>query len=227
MHAFPRLALITVATWSLLPSCIAGKQGTESEVREGLYHKDDGEPEASKAHALDVARLELTAAQLDANAKDRAAAKAADFAESEVEQARKELEHADKQAAIRTRDGENNLKRAAVRLDETKAELIELESMYKDEEFAEKTKELVLTRGKSQVEMATAALEVETLRQDLLVKEELPAERGKAELTLRKAEAALEAAQLEREACALRGKIAVMKAEEAVRAAEAEAAKEG
>lgn len=224
MHASLRLALFSPAL-CLAPACTFVAKDTQSgEPREGIYLKEDGEAGASGAHSLEVARLELQAAQMESQAKEREAAMAADVAAREVEQARQALAHADKSAAIRTRESENNLKRASVRLDETKAELSELEGMYAEEEFAEKTKELVLYRGKSQVEMATAALEVEQLRHDLLVREELPAERAKAVLALHKAEVALEAAEIEREGAALRGKIAVMKAEGAVREAEEKAA---
>ena len=224
MHASLRLPLIP-ALCALAPACtFVAKNPQSGEPREGLYLKEDGEVEASGAHSLEVARLELKVAQLEAQSAERAAAQSADFAAREVQQAREALEQAEKSAAIRTRDSENTLKRAAVRLDETKVELSELEGMYAEEEFAEKTKELVLYRGKSQVELAAAALEVEQLRHELLVSEELPAERSKAELALRKAEVALEAAEVEREGAALRGRVAVMTAEEAVREAEKKAA---
>jgi|SoiMethySBSTD1v2_1073268.scaffolds.fasta_scaffold239907_2 hypothetical protein len=222
MHPHPRLAALAAGLALLSSACLTGGEKSAGPPAEASADKDADA--AAKASALDVARLELKAAQLEAASQDTAAGQAVGVAETEVEQARKALEQADKSAAIRVRESENALKRARVRLDETKAELGELQGMYAEEDFAEKTKELVLARGQSQVDLATAELEVEGLRHDLLTRDSLPRDRAQAELALRKAEIALEAARAARDGAALRGQVAVRKAAEAVRAAEVEAA---
>jgi hypothetical protein len=223
MHPPPRLAALAALLAVLSPACAS--TGGEGKAAGPGAEASAGEGDAAaKAHALDAARLELKAAQLDAAAQEAAMKQAVGVAEREVEHARKALEQADKSAAIRVREGANALQRAKVRLDETKAELLELQGMYAEEEFAEKTKELVLARGQSQVDMATAELEVEGLRQELATRDTLPHERSQAELSLHKAEIALEAARAARDVAAIRAQLAVLKAEEAVRAAEAEAA---
>jgi hypothetical protein len=224
MHPLPRLIALAAGLAVLSSACaLTGGEGKAAGSGAQASAGSDAEA-AARACALDVARLELKAAQLEAASQETATKQAVGVAEKEVEQARKALEQADKLAAIRVREGENGLQRARVRLDETKAELLELQGMYAEEEFAEKTKELVLARGQSQVDMSTAQLEVEQLRHELLTRDALPHERAQAELTLHKAEMALEAARSARDAAALRGQIAVMQAEEKVRAAEVEAA---
>jgi len=222
MHPHPRLAALAAGLALLSSACLTGGEKAAGPPAEASADKDAGA--AAQASALEVARLELKAAQLEAAAQDTAAGQAVGVAETEVEQARKALEQADKSAAIKVRESENALKRARVRLDETKAELGELQGMYAEEDFAEKTKELVLARGQSQVDLATAELEVEGLRHDLLTRDSLPHDRAQAELALRKAEIALEAARAARDAAALRGQISLKKAAETVRAAEVEAA---
>ena len=39
MHASMRLALVSLAFWSLLPSCNMTQPDPEAEAREGIYHK--------------------------------------------------------------------------------------------------------------------------------------------------------------------------------------------
>ncbi len=219
MPAAP-LRVLALFVLALECSCAATLKGESTPaVPAGGGQASTDESPAARAYARALAELELHAVQLDNQAKKVAADQAVDVAERELAQARQAQEEGLKEAQIELRSGEVELQALRVRVSETQGDLAELESMYQEEEFAAKTKELVLQRGKSQVELAGAALGVAEMRHQLLVSDTLPAKQRAADLTVRKAEIALEAAQAARENAALQARIALKKAEEALRAA--------
>ncbi len=175
---------------------------------------------AGLTHSVEIARMELEVARLKADAAERDAESSVHTAEIEVDHARGGLEKSEADGAIKRTETELSLDRARFRLEEQVAELAELEAMYAEEEFAEKTKELVLTRGKRSVEVAKRSLAISEQRLDVLMNLELPASRKKAELALHKAELALEKARSGKERSLLEARIALQKAEHKLREAE-------
>jgi hypothetical protein len=113
---------------------------------------------------LEEARQELAIAELDAAHAVQKAARDLEQAAAGLEFAKLELRDFEKRAATDRREAELGVDRSRFRLEESRAELAELEAMYAEEEFAQTTKELVLKRGRRQVELAEAGLAIEVAR---------------------------------------------------------------
>ncbi|MDF1800152.1 MAG: hypothetical protein P1V81_13315 [Planctomycetota bacterium] len=204
----------------LLSSCVA-VIGADEETVEALQQMDSDH--AVEQHAEDGAKtgkekqpkeLDLDAleyAVIEAHGAIEKAAIGAEISQLEAEQrvgtasleladAKAELEHFDtfvapKELAERTL----SVERSEARLFEAKAELAQLEDMYADEEFATSSKELVLERGRRNVNFSERSLEL--ARESLADHEsfDLAKRRAKLERALLKAELGLHLAQLRRE----------------------------
>jgi len=82
-------------------------------------------------------------------------------AQVELDKQKRELEQfQQKQKPREMEEHRIQLDMQTQRADEAKDELAELESMYKEDEFARSTKELVIKRGRKQLEMANRSLAV-------------------------------------------------------------------
>jgi hypothetical protein len=208
------------------PAAASGKPQEKTEKTEKKEKKTPEEKlkenvkKAKKlSHELEMAQLELQVADLEVTIKSRGA-------NAGVEKSTRALELAE--AALKSFTGDvapMELEQAKIRLDRSrhsadhaKDELAELKAMYKADEFAEMTKELVLKRGERRLELALRSLKVEERRLAHLQTSEHP--RRKKELVgkVRDAKHALEKAQLENKKVGIEIRIlkskAVFKAEE-------------
>lgn len=137
-------------------------------------------------HDLRVARLKVELAELDAQIKTGTAEAALAKSSRELDLAKQALGHFDTVISP-TRITEAKIAFDAVknRAEQAKDEYAELVAMYKQEEFAEMTKELVLKRGRNQLDLAERRLKVQAKKMQDLEKNILPRERrvlsGKAE----------------------------------------------
>lgn len=159
--------------------------------------------ETKREHQLVGAQAEIAGAQADLAAAERELQTFVDrTAPHELEQAR--LSHDE----------------AAYRAEEARAELAELEAMYKADQFAAMTKELVLQRGRRQLEVADRRLALS--KAELATKQEvehvgkrkeLEAKVAASQRALAKAERGLALAKLEGERDVLAATNALAKAE--------------
>lgn len=130
-------------------------------------------------HGLEMARLKLELAQLDERVKVMGAESSQAKAERELQQAKKKLAHFDGAVApARLTDAKISLDSVGNRAQQAQDEYNELVAMYKQEEFAEMTKELVLKRGRHTLDIARRRLELQTKKYTDLEKAVLPRERA-------------------------------------------------
>src|SRR5688500_1574965 len=109
--------------------------------------------------------MSLQLARFDAQAGEGEAQKEVENAERALAAATAELENFRK--VVRELEGAEralDLDRAQQNVVEAEQELAELEAMYAQEKFAAITKELVLTRGRSRLEMAKRGFDLEKQR---------------------------------------------------------------
>lgn len=162
---------------------------------------DSGSADEIRAD-LDEARRQLAIAELSAG-------QAVLVARAELESARRALQRATDELELwklerfEIDEVRLDIARSESRLEESRAELAELEAMYEEEEFAKTTKELVLTRGRRQVELAEAALAVARARYQHKVRAfelertEKESAVDEARIDVQKAEGAQKKAELE------------------------------
>ena len=135
-------------------------------------------------------------------------------AEAELDIARRKLEtFEEKTVPTRIARAELNLQGAEDRVLEAKQELEQLELMYKDEEFADKTKEIVLERGRRRLERSQRSLEIQRVDLATLTEKTIPVELEEHELRVREKHRALERARRSAESTRLDKQIALMGAE--------------
>lgn len=149
-----------------------------------------------KQRELDYARAELLTAELDRRARTMGVEAALVKTAGALEQARADL--AAFTAELKPRELEEkriSLERSAHRADHAKDELGELTAMYEADEFARTTKELVLKRGRRELEMAERSLGVERKELAFFEQQELP--RRERELRQKIADAELDRAKAE------------------------------
>ncbi len=185
---------------------------------------------AQKERELEHARLSLEIATLKTGHDVAAAEAEAKEATRSLSDAKFALTNLARQAQTELEDAEIDRDEASNRADEAKAELAELEAMYQADEFATMTKELVLQRGRRQLEFANRRLALQQKRLVLLrevEQEEKQREAGaKVETATTadtKARQDLERITKEAHLELLKAKHAVLDAEEAARKARAEA----
>jgi len=129
----------------------------------------------NKKRELDYARLGLETAAIDRQVRSLVVEVGLSRARLDLDKAKKELDLF--LTAHKPREVEEHkitIDAQTYRAEEAKDEQAELESMYKDDEFAKKTKELVLKRGKRQVELADRGLAVAKKEQEVFEQHTLP-----------------------------------------------------
>lgn len=151
-----------------------------------------------KAKELETAKMELDIEQMSAAAKVTAAQQAVVHASFDLAEAQQAFDNykgieAPMQLESATIDLEQGRFRVAMR----EAELKELEDMYKKEQFATTTKELVLERGKKELEFAKREYAVAEKKHANLSKIEIPKKTRDLEESLRKAQEEASKAQAE------------------------------
>lgn len=130
--------------------------GTPAVAEKGGDDKAAAKDDVSKAQReLENARLELKIAQSETETSARKAQDEVDSAEVEAKLAADALDHFLKdERELELSKLQLGLDQAAWRLEAERQELAELEAMYKKDDVATLTKELVLQRGKKGVEFA-------------------------------------------------------------------------
>lgn len=217
---------LPIALLSLPAILVAGACQSTSESH--------GAPPASAAHAsgekpddadaadkmtkasreLDYAKMELEISKMSTAAEGRDADNAVLEATQRLDAVTKDRDNfmnRDKPSKIA--DKQLDIDRAAWRMEETKQELEELEGMYKKEDFASLTKELVIQRGRKNLEFAQRGLELAKKGQEQLLNHELPKKELELTQAVEKAQKALQEANAKKEKCAAECKLKSMRAE--------------
>jgi hypothetical protein len=182
--------------------------------QEGEKKKEDpAKKAAERERKLVYARIEQKIAELSATNDQREADAGLARARRNLDEAKGDLDHFKSvEMPISLDDKKIDLDRVTFRADESKEELAELESMYKKEEYAELTKELVIKRGRRQLELAQRDLKVEERKYDALQKQELQKKQRGLEDGVRKAEEELASAETKVEKQRLENEVSLLKA---------------
>lgn len=174
----------------------------------------DATAAAEKAEDLErqvqLARMRLEKARLELANQSLASQDAIRHAEADAELARLSLSNfEERESKLKLDKARLELQRAEDSLDESKEELAQLEMMYQEHDIADRTKEIVLRRGKRRVERSEAALALERREMDQLERQVLPIERQKLVLEVDTKERALAAARRAATEAALEREIAI------------------
>ncbi len=208
----------------------------DAKAGEKAAAKEDKKPEGEKPdkqdalrkkeRELDYARRDLRIARLAAENDERDAKDAVEEAERKLKEARLEREHfLGTQAPLRTDESALAIERSTENRERQKQELEELEAMYKEEELATLTKELVIRRSRKDVELAQKSLDLEARKQAALKDHELPKKQRELEDAVVKTEKALATAKTKESRSALEKELKLLKAEHAIDELEREVAK--
>lgn len=216
------LRILTPVVLAFIASgCVAasGNRGYEGGGRAG-GGGGDGEEEADPT----AAKSELRLAELTRTSGIAEAESALQFAKEDLDAARRALlvfEAVERSHAIT--QAQMGIDQAKNRLADAEAEMGELEAMYAADDFAEITKELVLSRGRRALDMAKRGLAVAETEFKLLAEQELPEKLRElqravreGELAVAETERALERAKLEGDTALETARKALAKVEKSV-----------
>jgi hypothetical protein len=208
-------------SWLLLSALLgAGCRSTGplgGAPKPGPEDEEEGSELQELSAKYELARLELELARLEAQQAVTGAERK--LVEARIGQEKAGLEREAFDALGRARELDESrlgIDQARGRAEDAAAELAELEAMYAAEEFATKTKELVLTRGRRQLELAKRALDLAERQDKELSGFELPAKERELELARVGAEKELKEAEEGLTKVRLEQKIAIAKAEQEV-----------
>lgn len=170
-----------------------------AEAEEGDEEADDSKEEVAKAErALEDAKIELRIANAEAEGAARKAADEIDGAETALRVATEALDQFMKaERDLELSQVTLDLDQASWRVEAEKQELAELEAMYKRDDVATLTKELVLQRGKKGVEFAERGLAHEQRQAAAKRDFELPRKQRELEFEKKEHENALREARAE------------------------------
>jgi hypothetical protein len=216
--SFPFVWILTALT--LVPACAsAGK--TEASAATSSNVAGAG---GDSGRQLAASRDKLTLARMQAEIAAKKAEDARSRKEREVELAHAEIAQFDElDAPNRVAKAHLDLVRRQDALAEQQEELAQLEMMYEKEDLADKTREIVLQRGKRRVERAKEELAIAERETQSLETRTIPRERAKLQLEADAKSRELSAMKLETEANLLEKATAVKAAEADLQAAEAKA----
>ncbi|MCY3002930.1 MAG: hypothetical protein NTV21_14105 [Planctomycetota bacterium] len=185
--------------------------------------KDESEAR-KKDREFDYARIQLDLAKMAAESARGAAKAAQGAAERELASAKTSRDHFKKvTVALELDERALSVDRAQQFVLESEQELKELEAMYAGEKFAETTKELVLSRGRSRLEMAKRDLELSQRRLDELKTHEHKQREKELGERVTKAQQAFDDAKAAARRTDLEQRLAVLRAEHAFEDAAREA----
>lgn len=129
----------------------------------------------NKQRELDFARIGIETVAVDRQIRTLTTENLLQTARIEMEKAKRELDlFVSNTKPHELEEHQMQLDSLAYRFEEQKDEQSELESMYKDDQFAKQTKELVLRRGLRQVELADRALALARKEFKILEERTLP-----------------------------------------------------
>ncbi len=206
-----------------LGSCIGPSVRVEraaSAAESGAAKSDPKSDEAAlrkKQREVEYAQLALESARLDAENDLRASERAVAYAERELEAAERELEHyAKNTTALELDERTLSVDRSKQNVVEAAEELAELEAMYAQEDFAKTTKELVMTRGRTRLEMSRRDLALAERRARFLVEFEQRKRMRELEERVTKARHGLEESRARHAKQKLDKRLGLLKSEHAV-----------
>jgi hypothetical protein len=203
---------------ALVPACAATANApTAPTASESPSKKDDARAVAAAHDKVAIARLQLGIAEKNAATSRMRKEKELELARSELEQ----FEAND--APNRLAKAKLDLQRRRDALTEQKEELAQLEMMYEHEDLADKTREIVLQRGRRRVERAQDELAIEESESTALEAKTLPRERAKLVLEIEVKKQELDTTQSETEVTMLEKRLALRTAEGEAETAEAKA----
>lgn len=172
------------------PDAKSGESGGDKESKSEKIEK--------KARALDDAKLELKISGMECDAQTRKAKDAVEDARLVREKAKDALDHFQRiDKELETKKAELDFERAKWGTEENKQELDELMAMYKKDEVATLTKELVIGRGKKRLEFANRNIEHAQKELSIKLDFEIPRKEKDLQRALDKAEAGLREALAE------------------------------
>lgn len=147
---------------------------------------------ADLAEQSDLARMRLDRARIDAEQQQMDAALAADKARFDLDAAKKALDHFTQVEAPQKKAREElSLQQMVDAATEQEEELAQLEMMYKNDDLADKTKEIVLARTKRRLERVRTSLALQKQELNDLLTVQQPLQQDKLMQAVRDAEAAL------------------------------------
>jgi hypothetical protein len=199
--------------------------GEEEKAKEEAAKGEEAEDEAKKARErerklaklerdLEVAGLKLSKEQLASKQAEIQFEESLAKAMGELGVAKQKLDNLrEVSAPQRVAWAELGLQRAEDRFTEAQEELEQLELMYSDEQFADKTKEIVVERARRQLERSRRDLELRKKDLDTLVKVTIPLETTEHELGVQEKERALQQVRRNHETAMLDKQVGVLNAE--------------
>jgi hypothetical protein len=223
VHAFAALlrvrivpCLVPVAL-AIAPACAAAPAAGQAPAHPAPVGGAGDRDPAALRDKVEIARLQLAVAEQRAEtARLRK--------EKELELQRGELAQFDEsEAPNRLAKAKLELARRRDALAEQEEELAQLEMMYEQQDLSDKTREIVLARGKRRVERAQEELAIAERETTALESRTLPRERGKLALEIEIKERELLESKSDAEATLLEKRLALRAAEDAIAAAEANA----
>ena len=174
-----------------------------------------------KKHELECAAIALEIGRLDAQADEISTRRAVEDAERALELAARDLGNFQKVVReLEASEKALDLDRARQNVHEAEQELAELEAMYANEQFAGTTKELVLTRGRTRLELSKRAHEHAKRRAEQLKSFDHPKREQDLAIAVDKAEKSLQDAKAKEQRAAVQRKLDGLKAEHAVEEAQ-------
>ncbi len=213
------LRSLVLLAGALAPACAASRAAPEASTTSPATSA-----KAGNAPDVAAARDKVAIARLQVELAEQRAATSRLRKEKELELARAELaQFEESDAPNRVAKARLDLQRRRDALTEQTEELAQLEMMYEHEDLADKTREIVLQRGKRRVERAQTELAIEEHDCAALEARTLPRERAKLALEIEIKTRELEESKGDAEATQLEKRLALRSAEKDAETAEAKA----
>ena len=219
MTRYEQLIVVLIAACPAL-ALVCGCEATASgETGVATVEKKNGDSNKQAKHdelsrKLDIARRKLDKARMASTHSQAGYGQQLAKAEEDLVVASTKLQHFRQHTSVtRTARAELDLQRSEDSYQEAQEELAQLEIMYAEEDFADKTKEIVLQRGKRRLERSKRNLEIRRPEVAFLKSETLPLEEKELQLKLEEAQRTLEKTRREAESAELDKAIAVLSAE--------------
>ena len=155
----------------------ASSAGSDAGSADATSDEVEDEADTTESEfALQLAKLEHERSLMQIKGEMGAAQFALSGAKSDLQDAERALEEHKAERQVRLDEAQLDLDGSIGRAKDAELELAELQAMYDEEDFAEKTKELVLERGRRSLAHSKRRLVIAKERMRQLVEEELPGE---------------------------------------------------
>jgi hypothetical protein len=206
--AFALVSSLAPASGAAAPQDAATKPAESAPAADPLEEKAKVEKERRDIvrkqtrgqRDLQMADLKLAKAKVQIELTEKQNTQAVEKAKKDIEVAERKLKNfKEKSRPERIERAELGLAFGQDSVKEAEQELEQLEIMYKDDQFADKTKEIVLERGRRRLERTKKSLAIESGAIALLKNETLPLEELEQELALKDKREAFEKMQRDQE----------------------------